>query len=349
MPRRAVTRMFVVNPPGLGAARRRVFERQFRGWPRPPPPISYTGINKNYLDLGGGSKYRHLIQDDRSPLVRLKLRLGWEKHAEDFRQRYDPILTTADWVSAVLPIGHLACSLSHMEVWRMCGKEPDDSLCMVVEDDALINPAIEFDGIEWPEAADVLQLWSGQIRIYEGYSDRYVKMIPEWQSNSCNWGTLGYIITPACARRFLSELVPYIVNRTVDLEIWYRGAPDTSFGVRKPWVRPIHTERLAEGSMPGLRSLVRRAFYCVRGLFPASFRERHPFWLQKQERQFEEPQLEDAPRGKRFVIRSDAARARLSQCPRRRTHGVIRLIRGGWRRNRPGTRRFDHNPTAGKR
>ncbi len=289
MPRRPITRIFVVNPPVLGKQRRKAFEKQFQGWRKPPPPIAYAGVNKNHLDLGKGSEYRHLINDNRPPWVKLRLRLGWEKHAENFRQKYDPMLRQADWVTEVLPIGHLACTLSHIEVWKLCRDVPDDGLCMIVEDDALINPAIEFGGIEWPETADFLHLWPGGIGFYEKYSDDYVKIVPKWQPDRCNWTALGYLITPACARRFLAELIPYIVNRTVDVEMCYRGTPN-AFAVRKPWVRPMHTTSLIVRTTQ-LHTLARRAAYRIKALFPESFRARHPFWLKEQEQQFDEPQL----------------------------------------------------------
>lgn len=286
-----ITRIFVVNPPVLGKKRRRAFEKQFAGWPKRPPPIFYSGVNKNHLDLTAGSKYEHLIIDDRSRWARLKLRLGWERRAENFRQKYDPVLREANWVVTPVEIGRVANALSQIKIWESCKDLPDDELCMIVEDDALINPEIPFGGVEWPETADLLYLWSGGIGFYEGYSDDYVRVLQKWKKDRCNWTSLGYIITPACARRFLSKLVPYIVGRTIDMEILYRGTPHV-FAVRRPWVCPTWSSSLV-AQPSGLHSLARKIGYRFRFLLPRGFRRKYPFLSdsEKHRRRFDEPRL----------------------------------------------------------
>ncbi len=290
--KRAVSCIFVVNPPGLGKKRRKVFEKQFESWPKRPPPIFYRGINKNHLDLRESSKYRRMIIDDRSRWVRLKLRLGLERHARNFRQKYDPMLRQSDQVTQPVEIGRVANAFSHISVWKQCLHFPDDEACMIVEDDALINPEIEFDGIEWPETADFLHLWPGSIGFYESYSDHYVRIVRKWTHHKCNYMSIGYIITPACARRFLSELVPYVVGRTIDMEILYRGTPH-AFAVKRPWVFPIYgTSLVAQPSR--LYILARAICHRLRFLFPYSFRKRHPFLVQdiKKPQRFDKPCLE---------------------------------------------------------
>ena len=109
-----ISRIFVVNPPVLGAKRRKLFDRQFKNWQKPVPPISYSGVNKNHLAAVDESRYRHWIKDDRSGWTKLKLCMGWEKNAENFKQDYDPILRTDEKVTAVVEIGRVACALSHV-------------------------------------------------------------------------------------------------------------------------------------------------------------------------------------------------------------------------------------------
>lgn len=287
-----ITRIFVVNPPVLGKKRRKIFEKQFGRWPRRPPPIFYGGVNKNHLDLTAGSRYEHLIIDDRSRWVRLKLRLGWERRAEDFVCEYEPMLREAGWVSEPVEIGRVANALSQIRIWQACKDLPDDELCMIVEDDALINPEIPFDGIEWPEAEGLLHLWPGGIGFYEEYSDDYVRVSQKWKKGvGANWTSLGYVIAPACARRFLSKLVPYIVGRTVDMEILYRGTPYV-FATKKPWVRPTWSPSLV-AQPPKLRSLAGGVLHGLWFLLPRSFRRRRPAMFEERDlrRRFDRPRL----------------------------------------------------------
>ena len=161
---------------------------------------------------------------------------------------------------------------------------------MTVEDDALINPAIEFDGVERPEGADFLHLWPKGIAFYEKYSEKYVKIVRKWRPDNCNWMTLGYLITPDYAQQLLSELIPYTINRTVDMELLYT-ASGTLFAVKKPWVRQINTVRLTARS-PHFYLLAHTIIRPFRFLFPEFLRARHPAWLKEQETQFDEPRLE---------------------------------------------------------
>ncbi len=291
--KRPISCIFVVNPPRLGRRRRRIFEKQFENWPKRPPPVFYVGVNKNFMGLTESSEYRHLIIDDRSRWTKLKLRFGLERRQQDyFRRTYDPLLCQADWVTEPVEIGRVANALSHVNAWKNCRHRSEDEVCMIVEDDALINPEIEFDGIEWPETADLLHLWPGGIGFYEGYSDDYVRVLQKWKKGGCNWTSIGYIITPACARRFLSKLVPHIVNRTIDMEILYRGTPHV-FAVRKPWVMPTYRATSLVAQPTKLHSLARAIFYRLRFLLPHGFRKRHPFLLEsrKHRRGFDEPRL----------------------------------------------------------
>ncbi len=280
----------MINPPVLGKKRRKLFEQQFQNWQTKPPPISYNGVNKNHLVLEE-SKYQHLIKDDRRWWVKLKLRLGWEKYAQDFAQKYDPMLTRKKKDAAVRRIGSIAAAFSQIEIWNLCRKMPADDLCMIVEDDAIINPAIPFDGIGWPESADFLHLWPGGIGQYEKYSDQYVKVLQKWEPNKLNYTALGYVITPACARRFCSELVPYDVQRTIDTEILYSSTPNL-FAVRTPWVRPVYTTSFAR--QPSLlHVLARPVAYAIRAFLPSSLRSAHPYLLDKKTHtQFDQPRLD---------------------------------------------------------
>ena len=288
-PHRPVTHIFVVNPPVLGAKRRQLFDRQFEHWQKPVPPISYMGVNKNYLAAVDKSEYRRWIRDDRPWWVKLKLRMGLERHAENFRQVYDPILRTDEKVTVLVKIGSVAGAMSHLKIWERCAQFPDDELCMVVEDKAIINPAMDFDRVDWPEGAELLHLWPGGVMQYRPYSDDYVELVLKWTPLCHNWTTLGYIVTPACARRCLSDLVPYIVNRTIDMGLWYGSRPK-AFAVRRPWVRPRYTTSLVRQTGV-LYCFGREVLYRGRYFLPRTFRERHPYLLGDQY-DFDEPRLD---------------------------------------------------------
>ena len=289
MRRYPISRIFVVNPPVLGAQRRRMFDRQFENWQKSAPPISYVGINKNHLAAVDKSRYRSWIKDDRPWWVRLKLRMGWERHAENFQQVYDPMLCTDEKVTAVVEIGRVANAMSQLKIWTRCARFADDKLCMVVEDDAIIDPAIDFDRVDWPEGAELMHLWPGGVKQYKAYSDDYVELVQKWAPGSANWTSLGYIMTPACARRYLSALCPYTVNRTIDMELWYGGRP-RAFAVRRPWVCPRYTT--SQVSRTGvLHACARKLLYGIRFFLPRAFRERHPYLL-GDHYSFDKPRLD---------------------------------------------------------
>ena len=284
-----ISHIFVINPPVLGAKRRRLFDRQFDNWQKPVPPISYFGINKNHLAAVDESRYRHLIKDDRSGWTKLKLRMGWEKNAENFKQVYDQALRTDEKVTAVVEIGRVANALSHLRTWKQCAEFADGELCMVVEDRAVINPEIDFDRVNWPQGAELMHLWPGSVGSFKAYSDDYVELVPKWSPGAINWRSSGYIITPACARRYLATLLPYKVNRTIDMELWYGGRPK-AFAVRSPWVRPRSVvTQVSQRS--ALYVFARQVLYWCRFFLPRTFRERHPYLLDDELR-FDEPRLD---------------------------------------------------------
>lgn len=292
MQKRPITHIFVINPPGLGKQRRESFDAQFKHWQKALPPRTYFGVNKNCLDLSNW-KYRHLVRDDRLLWNRLKLRWGFQPCVEHFAQQYGTLFGDRTPSPAIIEIGHIACTISHVKVLERISHFPADELCMVVEDKALINPAIEFNGIAWPEEAAFLHLWPGSINRYEKYSDDYVKILKKWSvKEGVNWTTLGYIVTPAGARDILSDVIPIPVNRTVDIHILYGGVPGL-FAVRKPWVRPFFTASRLVQSTPVPQVLARIAAYHLQFLLPASFLARHPNLAKKQVKpQFDSPRLD---------------------------------------------------------
>ena len=217
--------------------------------------------------------------------------MGWEKNAENFKQDYDPILRTDEKVTAVVEIGRVANALSQLRIWKQCAEFSDSELLMVVEDDAIINPEIDFDHVSWPEGAELLHLWPGGVGSFKAYSDDYVELVPKWAPGSINTSSLGYIITPAGARRYLATLVPYTVNRTVDTALWYGGGVSAkAFAVRRPWVRPSYVvSQVMQKSV--LYTFFREVLYRCRSFLSRAFRERHPYLL-KDSFSFDKPRLD---------------------------------------------------------
>ena len=296
MQKRSITHIFVVNPPDLGRKRREMFDAQFNNWQRPVPARTYLGVNKNWLDIRGW-RYERVIKDDRRLWNTLGLRWGLQPRAEKFIENYG--CSPFEGLSAdpergdkygredgsVLEVGRLAEWLSHIKIWQRISRFPEDELCMVVEDKVLINPAIEFEGIEWPEESDFLHLWPGGIMQYEGYSDSYVKILRKWSPEKHNWTSLGYILPPAGARRFLSGLKPITGRKTVDLYLLYRCTPHL-FATREPWVRPMYVTSLCR-TRPLLWLLIRALAFNLRFLLPLSWRERYPYLLNSPHSQFD--------------------------------------------------------------
>ena len=174
-------------------------------------------------------------------------------------------------------------------IWKQCAEFSDSELLMVVEDDAIINPENDFDHVSWPEGAELLHLWPGGVGSFRAYSDDYVELVPKWAPGAINTSALGYIITPACARRYLATLLPYTVNRTVDTALWYGGRPK-AFAVRRPWVRPSYAvTQVTQRS--GLYAFSREVLYRCRSFLPRAFRERHPYLL-KDSFGFDKPRLD---------------------------------------------------------
>ena len=291
MQKRPITHIFIINPPQLGKRRRKIFDAQFAHWQKPLPPRTYSGVDKNHLDMEGW-QYKSQIRDDRSLWIRLKLRWGLEPRAVCLVQRYGALFGPKT-ARQPISIGHTACAISHIKVLERIGQFPENELCMVVEDDALLNPVIAFDGIAWPDDAAFLHLWPGGINRYEKYSDDYVRIRKKWSSEEgANWTMLGYVVSPVGARAILSDIVPVPVNRTVDTHILYGSIPEL-FAVRNPWVRPFFVTSSLIGGAPVMLSFIRWGAYHLRFLLPASILARHPNLAARRTRpRFDTPRLD---------------------------------------------------------
>lgn len=123
--------------------------------------------------------------------------------------------------------GELGCFASHWQLWQLIAAEPDDTVLLVLEDDVLLDP-FYFARID--EVASAMRPY-GYLRLYakvpaglrlDGpFLDRHIGRF-----SGRPYGTQGYLLTPATARRFLASIGQVV--RPVDDEMdrfWAHGIP----------------------------------------------------------------------------------------------------------------------------
>lgn len=123
--------------------------------------------------------------------------------------------------------GELGCFASHWQLWQLIAAEQDDAVLLALEDDVLLD-CFYFAKID--EVAAAMRPY-GYLRLYakvpaglrlEGpFLDRHIGRF-----SGRPYGTQGYLLTPATARRFLASINQVV--RPVDDEMdrfWAHGIP----------------------------------------------------------------------------------------------------------------------------
>lgn len=271
-PHRTVEHIIVINPLGLSRLRNahiRAELEKIRAAHGGALDIRHIGVNKNNLDFRA-SAHRAFVKDNRSWPARAALALGLNRRAENVAERYDHLFTKPpadappEEQKKRLRIGHAACTLSHIRAWQLCAAMPADALCMVLEDDALPMPVMNLRRVPWPADADCLHLAPNKIHNYTKHSDALVKLAKVRDLKKINHGTVGYILSPACARRLLSLILPHQINQLIDIKMLL--LPVVFYCTRKPWVQHIYTYASTAHTSPSLqrRAATRLRFFLYR-------------------------------------------------------------------------------------
>lgn len=116
--------------------------------------------------------------------------------------------------------GSLGCLLSHVTLWERIHSDPEVSVALICEDDALLNEDFlaELAAIppaEIPEDWDVLRLACHKVTGTD-VSSRFVRP-PARYIKGANAGTFCYLIRSESALKLKSVLVPYSNRQSMDV------------------------------------------------------------------------------------------------------------------------------------
>ena len=116
--------------------------------------------------------------------------------------------------------GSLGCLLSHVTLWEKIDADPDVSIALICEDDALLDPDFmdTLENISWeevPDDWDVIRLASHKVT-GEPVSEQFVKP-PTKYIRGANSGTFCYLIRSSSCLKLKDVLIPYKNRQSMDV------------------------------------------------------------------------------------------------------------------------------------
>lgn len=110
-------------------------------------------------------------------------------------------------IGAALADTEMCVTASHRAAWRAIAAR-DVACGLVLEDDAVLSPKLPAFLSAVPEAIealDLVRIETGVRRVRLAPASRRIGDVSLHQAFSDQWGTAGYVISAACARRLLTE------------------------------------------------------------------------------------------------------------------------------------------------
>ncbi len=238
----------VINPPVLGARRRKRLEAHLPTCRGRIPSVKYMGVNKNHLDIRGWNS--PLLRDERGFFIRSKLALGLEPHVKDFKKEYGhyfrvgPRDVPMEKASAGT-VAMIACAISHIQVWEYVARElEDDQAALILEDDVFLSRDQSFDTVRMPAEADILYQ-SHRVTPGEAYDEEFFRV------KASASGAYTYFLTAKGANKLCAALLPAPDCRDIDMEMFREWALDRD--LYKVFAAPKMNVRHAMGG----RSLIK--------------------------------------------------------------------------------------------
>lgn len=214
----------VINPPVLGATRRKYLERHLSTCSGRIPPIKYIGVNKNHLDIRSWNS--PMLRDERNLFTRFKLAMGLEKHIIDFKKEYGqyfqvgPRDMPGEKAFCSGTVGVIACAISHIKSWEYVARElKTNQAALITEDDVFLSKHQSFDKVRMPEEADILYQ-SQMVTQVEEYDGEFVRI------KASEAGAYTYFLTGTGARKLCDALLPVPDCRDIDMEMFRKRSLD---------------------------------------------------------------------------------------------------------------------------